>query len=102
MKTHKPTTLGLGTHAPKPAVANRNRAIAQANYAAAQDTIVPVLVAELRAHGHMRRACAAIGTTMHVVQTWRKRDKALDANVKLAVQFAETDGVDYAAWVVQS
>jgi len=98
MTMHKPTTLGLGPHAPKPAVANRNRAIAQANYAAAQDTIVPVLVAELRAHGHMGRACAAIGTTMILVQTWRKRDPVLDASVKLAVQFAESDGVDYGKW----
>jgi len=98
--TKQLTTLGRGAaHTNRDASAAHNRALGQANYEAAKVAIIPVLLAGLRAHGDFARACATAGTNQSVLWDWRKRDAALNRDVQLAVQFAASDAVDYAAWV---
>ena len=94
------TTPTLGPRTPKPETASRMRAIAQANYDVAKLTTTPILVAELRAHGSFVRACATVGTNQSTLWDWRRRDAELNRDVLLAVKFAASDAVDYAAWVV--
>jgi len=71
--------------------------VPQAAYAAA----LPVLVAEIRAHGNIDRACETASVPHSSFCKWRQRDAALDRTVRDAVQFAATDAVDYGKWVTQ-
>lgn len=100
--TKQLSTLGHGArHTNRDASAEHNRELGRANYEAAQVAIIPQLLAELRAHGNLARACATAGTSTGMLWDWRERDAALDRDVKRAMQFAKSDAVDYAAWVVQ-
>lgn len=68
------------------------------NYAdAANDR--DVLLAELRAHGNVERACAASGIEGSTLSKWRKKYSDLDAQVNLAQTFAQSDELSYSKWV---
>jgi hypothetical protein len=100
MNTTKLSTLGRGArHTNRATRANELRALGQANLEAAFAD-APVLIAELRAHGCMSRACAVAGVSIQRFQIMRRRDRTLSRQARLAVEFAASDAVDYSKWSV--
>lgn len=59
-----------------------------------------VLIAELRAHGSLVRACSASGIENSTLCKWRKRYGDLDTQVNLALAFSQSDELSYAKWRV--
>lgn len=94
----KLTTKSLGpAHTNRSAVAQFNRDIAERNYADAADDIA-LAVAELRAHGDIKRACVAAGIELSRLGTWRNKHPDLDVNVRKAIAFAKSPELSYAKW----
>ena len=60
---------------------------------------VAVFLAELRAHGEFSAAYRRSGLVQEQVHRWRKRFPEFDVQVGLAVEFSESQAINYADWL---
>ena len=102
MNTTQPRTHPKsGIFAPSARAARKQQqAAARAAHDAIVQPMLSVLIAELRPHGSLPRACAAAGINSATLWNWRQRDATLDHDVRRAMQFAKSDAVDFAKWAV--